>query len=274
MELHEKLETASRWLTDANGILITAGAGMGVDSGLPDFRGEAGFWSAYPALRTQSMSVQERASGSLFLSRPDLAWGFYGHWLNLYRRVQPHPGFDILRRWSDGMEHGAFVFTSNVDGHFQKVGYPERRVVQCHGTIHALQCARPCSIDVWAADEFYPEVDEEHCLLTSTIPKCPRCGGVARPNILMFNDEGWIDTRRRRRLRLEAWLLTIARWVVVELVAGRAIPTVRHMSERNGPRIIRISTDDCAIEPGQGIGLPGRALDVLKMLDEQVTGHG
>ena len=34
----------------ADGLLITAGAGMGVDSGLPDFRGTEGFWRAYPAL--------------------------------------------------------------------------------------------------------------------------------------------------------------------------------------------------------------------------------
>jgi len=69
---------------------------------LPDFRGDAGFWSTYPALRAQSMSFQDMANGSLFLSRPDLAWGFYGHRLDLYRRVQPHRGFDIRRAENAG----------------------------------------------------------------------------------------------------------------------------------------------------------------------------
>lgn len=46
-----KLEKAVAWLREADGLLITAGAGMGVDSGLPDFRGRDGFWCAYPALR-------------------------------------------------------------------------------------------------------------------------------------------------------------------------------------------------------------------------------
>jgi NAD-dependent SIR2 family protein deacetylase len=102
MELHEKLESAATWLNGANGILITAGAGMGVDSGLPDFRGAAGFWRAYPALQAGGTSFQDIASGSLFLSRPEFAWGFYAHRLSLYRRIQPHAGFDIVRRWGDG----------------------------------------------------------------------------------------------------------------------------------------------------------------------------
>jgi NAD-dependent SIR2 family protein deacetylase len=44
-----KYEKAVQWLRQADGLLITAGAGMDVDSGLPDFRG-TGFWRAYPAL--------------------------------------------------------------------------------------------------------------------------------------------------------------------------------------------------------------------------------
>ena len=41
---------AARLITKADGLIITAGAGMGVDSGLPDFRGPQGFWRTYPAL--------------------------------------------------------------------------------------------------------------------------------------------------------------------------------------------------------------------------------
>ena len=43
-------ESAAKLIASADGLLITAGAGMGVDSGLPDFRGNEGFWKAYPAL--------------------------------------------------------------------------------------------------------------------------------------------------------------------------------------------------------------------------------
>lgn len=269
--INEQLKITADWIRDADGILITAGAGMGVDSGLPDFRGENGFWHAYPALKAEGIGFQDIANGKAFRSNPIRAWGFYGHRLNLYRRTDPHTGYDILRRWSSEKERGAFVFTSNVDGHFQKAGFPENRVLECHGSIHLLQCSRACSLDVWSADEFQPDVDEEQCFLTSPLPCCPKCGSVARPNILMFNDWNWIETRsKRQRMRFEAWRLSVERLVVIELGAGLAIPTVRNLSERNGPRVVRINTHEYEIDPAKGIGLGARALALLLKLNEWV----
>ncbi len=271
MDLADRLTIAVEWLRDADGILITAGAGMGIDSGLPDFRGTHGFWNAYPALKSEGIGFQDIANGEAFRNHPIRTWGFYGHRLNLYRRTVPHAGYDILRRWSSTKERGAFVFTSNVDGHFQKAGFPENRVLECHGSIHFLQCSRVCSHDVRSADEFQPEVDEEQYFLTSPLPRCPKCGSVARPNILMFNDWDWIETHaKRQRMRFEAWLLSVERLVVFELGAGRALPTVRNMSERNGPRVIRINPLDYAIDPSGGIGISGGALDMLRRLDESI----
>jgi NAD-dependent SIR2 family protein deacetylase len=268
MGYDQQLKTAAAWLRDADRILVTAGAGMGVDSGLPDFRGAEGFWRAYPALKAYNMGFQDIANGEAFRRDPVKAWGFYGHRLNLYRNTSPHEGFDILRRWSVDKERGAFVFTSNVDGHFQRAGFPENRILECHGSIHLLQCSRSCSHEVWSADGFHPVVDEEQCVLKSPLPLCPKCGSVARPNILMFNDEYWTDTRvKRRRMRFEAWVLSVGQIVVVEIGAGRAIPTVRNMSERSGPRVIRINTTEYAINPTIGVGLQGPALAVLKDLD-------
>jgi NAD-dependent SIR2 family protein deacetylase len=268
MERAERLKIAVEWLRDANGILITAGAGMGVDSGLPDFRGAHGFWNAYPALKAEGVGFQDIANGEAFQDHPIRTWGFYGHRLNLYRRTIPHAGYDILRRWSSGKKNGAFVFTSNVDGHFQKAGFAENRVLECHGSIHYLQCSRPCSHAMWSADDVHPVVDEEQCFLASHFPRCPKCGSVARPNILMFDDLHWIETRtQRQRLRFEPWSLSVERLVVIELGAGPAIPTVRNISEQNDPHVIRINTDDYSIDPKRGIGLQGRAMDTLREVD-------
>ena len=33
-----------------------------------------------------------------------------------------------------------FVFTSNVDGHFQKAGFDKEKVLECHGSINHYQC--------------------------------------------------------------------------------------------------------------------------------------
>lgn len=99
----------------ADALLIGAGAGMGVDSGLPDFRGPQGFWRAYPVF--QGRRFEEISNPVWFRTDPEQAWGFFGHRLNLYRAAAPHAGFEIRRRWCQRCPQGHFVFTSNVDGH-------------------------------------------------------------------------------------------------------------------------------------------------------------
>src|SRR4051812_46187381 len=100
------LTRAVEWLWQADGLLITAGAGMGVDSGLPDFRGPEGFWRAYPALRHHGFSFEHMANAAGFTNTPHLTWGFYGHRLVLYRATAPHAGFAILLKWAARIEHG------------------------------------------------------------------------------------------------------------------------------------------------------------------------
>ena len=96
---------AAELIAGADALVIGAGAGIGVDSGLPDFRGNQGFWQAYPALAKANLNFSEIASPQAFENDPALAWGFYGHRLAFYRHTIPHPGFDILHQW--GRAHGA-----------------------------------------------------------------------------------------------------------------------------------------------------------------------
>ena len=157
--MEEAIVQVASWLRDADGLLLGAGAGMGVDSGLPDFRGTAGFWRAYPPIAALGLAFEEVATPALFDSDPLLAWGFYGHRLALYRSIRPHAGFTVLQRLGAGLPEGLFIYTSNVDGQFQRAGVPNDRVVEVHGSIHRLQCTRPCREDTWSADGLEVHID-------------------------------------------------------------------------------------------------------------------
>ncbi len=219
------INAAAELISDADALLVCAGAGMGVDSGLPDFRGTEGFWGAYPALGRRGLEFYEVANPQTFEAYPALAWGLYGHWLGLYRSTRPHAGFDILRRWGEQKCQGYGVFTSNVDGHFQRAGFDSAWVTECHGSIHHLQCSKPCSETTWPADDFVPETDDAACKLLNAPPTCPRCGAVARPNSLMFGDGSWSELRARaQETHLRRWREGAGRVVVIELGAGTAIP--------------------------------------------------
>jgi len=244
---------------------------MGVDSGLPDFRGEGGFWNAYPPYRELGLQLFDIANPEAFHSDPGLAWGFHGHRLNLYRSRIPHEGFDILRRWAEKKE-SHFVLTSNVDGHFQKAGFDSEQVFEVHGSIHHLQCVRPCIRDIWHANGHSVDVDSKTMRARDPLPRCLHCKTVARPNIILFGDVACVPLRHQTQSRRYGhWLRRVgdSSLVIIELGAGRAIPTVRSLGEqvaqeRNG-KLVRNNPEESDVPHG-GIAVRMGALEALRKI--------
>ena len=263
MSADEKIREAALALHGADALLVTAGAGMGVDSGLPDFRGTQGFWRAYPVIAKLGLSFEEMANPMWFRDDPALAWAFYGRRLNLYRNETPHVGFRLLLEIGKSKPHGYFVFTSNVDGHFQMAGFSPERIVERHGSIDHFQCSASCTEEIWDADGEVVSIDAENFRTLGPLPRCRNCSALARPNILMFGDWAWLSYRiDGQQARFSNWLNELAkssaRLAVVELGAGSAIPTVRYTSERVverlGGTLIRINPREHEVPHGH-IGL-------------------
>jgi len=271
METREKFRHGANAIENARALVITAGAGMGVDSGLPDFRGERGFWNAYPMYERLGISFAGAANPAHFERDPAFGWGFYGHRTNLYRETPPHAGFHILLCWCARFSLDCFVVTSNVDGQFQAAGFDDGAICEVHGSIHWLQCTAPCATVIWENNETIP-VDQT-TMRALHIPRCIRCGAVARPNILMFGDWSWIPDRTDLQERRFGNFMEAHRDVpvaVIEMGAGTAIPTIRRTSERLGRRrgvtVIRINPREEEIESPH-ISLPCGALDALIGID-------
>jgi len=265
----DAIRRAAGLIHHADAFLITAGAGIGVDSGLPDFRGNAGFWRAYPQLKTNNTSFVQAANAQHFNTNPRQAWAFYGHRFNLYQQTQPHAGFALLRKWIEAKSINSFVFTSNVDGHFQKSGFSAKNIYECHGAIRTLQCADSCCQKLWKFKQVRFDINFEKMFARGQLPQCPYCGGVARPNILMFDDYDWIDRYARfQHDRFDAWLDTVQdnNIVVIEIGAGKAIPTVRNTSERINGTLIRINPVD-ASGYGNTISIKLGALDAIEKIE-------
>jgi NAD-dependent SIR2 family protein deacetylase len=174
---------------------------------------------------------------------------------------------------------GGFVFTSNVDGHFERAGFDPQRIVECHGSLVHLQCTSPCSDRIWEAADLAVEVDQETMRARPPLPACPACGALARPNVLMFGDWGWLSSRTEaQHERMAVWwsaLPTEAEVVIVELGAGSAVPTVRLTSEplatRNHTTLLRINPREPEVPAGQ-VGIAAGALATLAGIDELLAG--
>lgn len=265
----DSIQSAADVIHHADALLIGAGAGMGVDSGLPDFRGNEGFWKAYPPFGKLGLTFVDLAQPRWFHSDPAQAWGFYGHRRNSYRSATPHAGFQILRSWAESKPAGCFVFTSNVDGHFQKAGFSADQIVECHGSLEHMQCVGQCTADIWPASNDVIQIDESTFRASEPLSKCPHCGGLARPNVLMFDDYEWLPQRTEDQLqRYHTWLKTIdrRRLAVIELGAGTAVPTVRYECQRQGGSLIRINLREAQDPPGC-VSVPMGALAALQELD-------
>ena len=267
---------AQKAWSECEAILIGAGAGMGVDSGLPDFRGNDGFWKAYPPLKKIGIEFSEMANPQWFTEDPKLAWGFYGHRLNLYQKTKPHSGFNILLNKFKEEKIPMFVFTSNVDGHFQKTGFEENQIMECHGSLMHFQCIEECGQPIWPiSPDLLLQINPDNLLAEEPLPSCPQCGSLARPNILMFSDFAWNSTRTyAQRQRFEKWIdkFKNKNLLIIELGAGTNIPTVRLTCEEvyqsAGNHFIRVNPRESECGLKNTLSLPMGAKDAIKTISQ------
>lgn len=265
------LDLARQKLHEADAILVGAGAGMGVDSGLPDFRGNEGFWKAYPPFKKLGLSFYDLANPQWFQNDPHRAWGFYGHRMNLYRHTDPHIGFSKLLEFLQRNKKEYFVFTSNIDAHFQRAGFDRDRIVECHGSIEHSQCSTPCHDGIANFDNVRVDIDETTMRAADPLPTCDRCGSVARPNILMFGDWNWLPERTEiQHKRYQRWLVENSETQIlgIEFGAGTAVPTVRFECERRTDFLIRINPREPSV-PSNAISLQLGALEAINELCTQ-----
>jgi len=271
----QEIQRAVEVLQQADALVICTGAGMGVDSGLPDFRGDSGFWNAYPMYKNLNVNFYDAANPIHFSRDPEFGWGFYGHRTNLYRATTPHEGYALLKNWIKALNIENFIVTSNVDGQFQKAGYDEQQILEVHGSIHHLQCVQPCSKEIWYNDEKI--MVDTTTMRAQNLPRCPRCHQLARPNILMFGDSNWLSQRsNEQEHRFNQFLLRNngKRLVIIEMGAGTAVPTIRHLTQtlgrKSGACAIRINLREAQISAPH-IGLAHGALTTLNAMDQQLN---
>ena len=165
-----KVEQLTEMLRESNRIVFFGGAGVSTASGIPDFRSANGL---YNQKYKRTLSPEEMVSHSFFVRDPEDFFDFYRDKL-IYPEAQPNDCHKALAALEKAGKLTAVV-TQNIDGLHQKAG--SKNVFELHGSVLRNYCTR-C----------HKYFDETAVLNAEGVPKCDRCGGVIKPDVVLYGE--------------------------------------------------------------------------------------
>ncbi len=194
------LERVVKILEKSKSVLFLTGAGMSADSGIPTFCDSEGFWRNFPIYKKTGLNPLQLANGKFFRNNPEVSWGFYEWRRRNAQRNTPHEGYDVINNLVKNME--GFVLTTNTDGYHLRSGTPENKILEAHGSMWRLQFLDGSGNYVKENHQVpLCEMDEKTMSVSpESIPQ--RDGKILRPNVLMFEDESYVENgAQREKLR-------------------------------------------------------------------------
>lgn len=214
----DELIQAAQALRDADHVIALTGAGMSVESGIPDFRSPGGIWETYPP--------DEFATIDAFLRDPDKVWSM---WYELGRTlldVAPNPGHAALATL-ESMGRLDAIITQNIDNLHQIAG--STKVIDYHGNAKRL-CCMSC----------HQRTPLDATRRTAGAPRCA-CGGVQKPDVVLFGELIPAEAMRESEALAQSCDVMLVVGTSAQVYPAAGLPAI---AKRNGATVI-----ECNVEP-------------------------
>ncbi|MCP4744578.1 MAG: NAD-dependent deacylase [Desulfobacteraceae bacterium] len=214
----EKIDQAASALARARKTVALTGAGISVESGIPPFRGKGGLWEKYDPMKYAHISAFEQ--------RPDEVWKvLFSDLKTVMKKAGPNDGHHGLFRL-EKMGKLQTVITQNIDGLHQKAGSSD--VIEFHGTFATQSCT------ICQRGFITEQID-----LAEIPPRCD-CGGILRPNVVLFGETIGYDQLKRSQILASTCdvMLVVGTSATVEPAAS--LPVI---AKRAGSYIIEINPE-------------------------------
>jgi NAD-dependent SIR2 family protein deacetylase len=271
------IQKIASMISAADAMVIFAGAGMGVDSGLEQYRGRDGLWTRSIRIKNREVPYYDLMKPVAFREEPAMAWGLICNRMTSYRETAPHEGYFILQEFLHQKEY--FIITSNVDEHFQKAGFDPGRIFEIHGSVFNTQCMYNAECGTWRTPHI--KMLSDGITANSPYPSCPVCNSFCRPNIYLFDDDFFApDIAAEQQFRFMEWREYISeeglKPLALEIGAGETIPTIRKYAERFAGTafpLIRINPNDAKTESINHISVPSGAKETLFQIKQHIEGE-
>lgn len=242
------LDTVAALLARARRILFITGAGISADSGLPTYRGIGGLY--HERLTAEGLTIEQALSGQMMAAHPEITWKYLAEIEANCRGARPNIAHDIIAAL-ERERPGVWVLTQNVDSLHHLAG--SRNLIEIHGSLHRLRCTE-CPHSRSVPDFAGMQIP----------PPCPMCGGVLRPNVVLFGEE--LPSRAIERLEGilangPDLIVSVGTTSVFPYIAGPVV-----WAYRNGVPTVEINPGDTDVSHIVDHRLRMRAADAMPEL--------
>ncbi|NLM20304.1 MAG: NAD-dependent protein deacylase [Peptococcaceae bacterium] len=214
MNWSEKISVLRDIINSSDNIVFFGGAGVSTESNIPDFRSASGLFAKLAGKK--GISPEEMLSFTYFMNYTEDYFDYYKDSL-IYKDAQPNDAHLVLAKLEQ-MGKLKAIITQNVDGLHQKAGSKE--VLELHGSIFRNYCMK-CS-------KFFTL---NYILESEGVPKCDLCGGIVKPDVVMYEESLDMDI-----LNKAVWYIENAEVLIVagtSLTVYPAAGLIRYYSGKN-----------------------------------------
>lgn len=166
----KKIAQLKQFIAESERIVFLGGAGVSTESGIPDFRSGQGIFNQDSGLEYRPVDI---VSHSFFTKHPEEFYDFFRRKL-CYPDAKPNKAHKALVRLEKRGKLLAII-TQNVDNLHQLAG--SKKTIELHGSVYRNYC-----LDCGATYSL------KFMLGTTGIPKCTECGGIVRPDVILYEE--------------------------------------------------------------------------------------
>lgn len=242
------ISRAARLLRRSRYPIVLSGAGMSTPSGIPDFRSPGtGLW--------ESVNPMEVASIYAFRRHPEAFYEWIRPLAKTLSEAEPNQGHVALARLE---AHGYLeaIITQNIDGLHQQAG--SSQVLEIHGHLRSATC-----VDCYRVEATQDLL--ESFLACDEIPRCSRCGGILKPNIVLFGEQLPVKVFNAALSRVRSADLMLIAGSSLEVVPVSQLPLRVH---RHGGRLIVINLTPTYADEVAEVVIHGDVADILPRIAE------
>lgn len=245
----KKIKKLATLIQNSESTVFFGGAGVSTESGVKDYRSEDGL---YATVKQYGVSPEEILSHTFFKTHPDIFYDFYYTYF-LKTQADPNPAHlalvELERR---GLLDA--VITQNIDGLHQAAG--SRNVLELHGTVYRYHCSS-------CGAEFPMQAVKE---LSGGIPICKKCGGVIRPDVVLY-EEGLDDATVSRTVQA----IAKAELLIIGGTSLAVYPAAGFLRYFRGDNIVLINRDETPYDRHADLIFRDRIGSVMSAVIEHIV---